>query len=302
MEAILIQAGCYVMIIVMGYLLRRVGFFKASDFDVLARIVLKITLPCAIVKNFAGKQIDPAMLSILLISVGGGLVYMGLGYLLNRRRGKEEQAFYTLNYSGYNIGNFAMPFVQSFLGPMGLLAVSLFDSGNAFICLGGAYSVACLIKEKRPFSFARIGRALLKSVPFDCYMIMLFMNLTRIPVPTPIVTFAGIGANANAFLAMLMVGIGFKLSGDKSQRGQIAKTLIVRYGVAALLALGCWCLLPFELDVRKALVLLCFSPISTSVPAFTADMKSDVGLSSALSSVTIVCSIALMTLLLVLMA
>ena len=301
MQAILIQAGCYVMIIVMGYLLRKAGFFKASDFNVLARIVLKITLPCAIVSNFAGKSIDPAMLSILLISFGGGLAYMGLGWLFNRRKGKEAQAFAVLNYSGYNIGNFAMPFIQSFLGPMGLLAVSLFDSGNAFICLGGAYSVATLIKEKRPFSLARIGKALVKSVPFDCYMIMLFMNLTGLSVPAPVVTFAGIGANANAFLAMLMVGIGFKLSGEKSQRGAIVKTLAIRYGLAAIIALGCWCL-PFDLDIRKALVLLCFSPISSSVPAFTADMKSDVGLSSALNSIAIVCSIVLMTLLLVIMA
>ena len=79
------------------------------------------------------------------------------------------------------------------------------------------------------------------------------------------------------------------------------KTLAVRYGLAAIIALGCWCL-PFELDIRKALVLLCFSPISSSVPAFTADMKSDVGLSSALNSIAIVCSIVLMTLLLVIMA
>ena len=47
-----------------------------------------------------------------------------------------------MNVAGYNIGNFTMPFIQGFLGTTGLAAASLFDTGNSFICLGGAYSLA----------------------------------------------------------------------------------------------------------------------------------------------------------------
>ena len=40
---ILIKAGCYIAIIILGMVLRRVGFFKESDFSVLSKIVIKVT-------------------------------------------------------------------------------------------------------------------------------------------------------------------------------------------------------------------------------------------------------------------
>ena len=106
-----------------------------------------------------------------------------------------------------------------------------------------------------------------------------------------IVNFAEIIANGNAFLAMLMIGVGFKLTGDKKQLGTIVRILAVRYSIAIIIALGCYFLLPSPLEMRQALVILAFSPIASAAPAFTGDIKGDVGLSSALNSISIVCSI-----------
>ena len=103
---VLTRAGGFIAIIFLGYVLKRIGFFKEDDFKILSKIVLKITLPAAIVCSFSGKEIDPRMLSIALLGLGGGLVYMGIGWLLNRPRGRNQQAFEILNTSGYNIGNF----------------------------------------------------------------------------------------------------------------------------------------------------------------------------------------------------
>ena len=41
MQEILVRAGCFVAIIVLGYALRRIGFFKAEDFTLLSKIVVK---------------------------------------------------------------------------------------------------------------------------------------------------------------------------------------------------------------------------------------------------------------------
>ena len=125
------RAGCFIGIIILGYTLRRIGVFKDGDFRVLSTIVVKITLPAAIVSSFNGKEINPAMLVIALIGLGGGILYITLAWLMNQKAGKEAQAFAMLNSSGYNIGNFTLPFVQSFLGPMGVITTSLFDTGNA---------------------------------------------------------------------------------------------------------------------------------------------------------------------------
>jgi len=299
MQEIISRAGCFIAIILLGYILRKKNFFKEGDFTVLSKIVLKITLPAAIITSFAGKEIDLALLSLALISIGAGLVYMIVMYVLNAKRGKDAQAFEILNAAGYNIGNFTLPFVQSFLGPMGVIATSLFDVGNACICLGGAYSVASIIKGGGKFSPLKIIKALSKSVAFDCYILMVVLKVLHLELPGVVISFADIIANGNAFMAMLMIGVGFKLSGDKSQIGSIVRVLTVRYSIAALLAVGCYTLLPFELEVRQALVILVFSPIASAAPAFTGDIKGDVGLSSALNSISIVCSIIIIVALLV---
>ena len=58
MADILIRAACFVAIIVLGFLLKKLGVFKDSDFSVLANVTLKITLPAAIITNFANKELD----------------------------------------------------------------------------------------------------------------------------------------------------------------------------------------------------------------------------------------------------
>ena len=299
MLEVLTRAGCFIAIIFLGYFLKHIGLFKDSDFSVLSNVVLKITLPAAIIINFANKELDPSMFTLTLLAIICGVVYIVLGFLLNLRNSKEQRAFEMLNLPGYNIGCFVLPFAQSFLGPVGVISCCLFDIGNGLICLGGAFSIASLVKDGGKFSLKRIIRTLSKSVPFICFLVMPILCLTHIPIPKVITSFADIIANANGFLAMLMLGIGFKLSADKTQIRRIIKILSVRFGVAAVFALCFYFLLPFAPIVRKALVLLAFSPIGSAVPAFTSEMKSDVGLSSAINSISIICSIIFVVLILI---
>ena len=142
MADVLTRAGSFIAIIFIGYFLRRKGFFKAADFDVFSKIVVRITLPAAIIYNFSGMELDLSMFFVAVLGFGGGLLYMLLGFLSGLHSEKNIRAFQILNLSGYNIGNFALPFTQSFLGPAGIITTSLFDTGNAFICMGSSYAIA----------------------------------------------------------------------------------------------------------------------------------------------------------------
>lgn len=288
---ILVRAGCFIGIIALGYILRKIGFFKEEDFSVLSKIVLRITLPAAIVTNFAGTKIEPAMLTLSLIGLGAGAFYICLAIALNRSKKKEDKAFDVLNMSGYNIGAFVMPFAQNFLGPVGVITTSLVDVGNAFITFGGAHSIGMIVKKGGRFSVKKIVKNLLKTIAFDTYIIMLIVNMANITLPSPILSLAGIISNANAFVAMLMIGVGFKLSGDKEKIGRIFKILGIRYGVGILFAIIAFFVLPFPKEVRLALMILALAPLPTSSVAYTEDLKGDVGLSSAINSIAIVCSI-----------
>ena len=231
---------------------------------------------------------------MLLLSVFGlalGIGYIGIGYLISIGTNKEQKAFSILNISGYNIGNFTMPFAQGFLGPAGVVTTSLFDTGNAFICLGVSYSMAAMVQRGEKFSVLKILRDLCKSVPFVTYITMALLALLHVHLPSPVIDFAGLIGNANAPMAMLMLGVGFKISGDSSQIHAIVKILSVRYAVAIAVALGCYFLLPAALETRQTLALLAFSPIASAAPAFTGELGGDSGLASAVNSLSIVISL-----------
>ena len=295
---ILSQAFGFVAIIILGYALKKIGFFKEEDFTVLSKITIRITLPGAIITSFSEQSFDPALLSLVLLGLGGGIIYIIVAFLINLKSDKEKKAFDVLNLPGYNIGCFTLPFARGFLGPVGVIATSIFDTGNAIVCLGGSFGIASGVKSGSKFSVKRLGKALLTSVPFLCYILMVILNFANIRLPSPVLSCARTIGNANAFVAMLTIGVGFKLSGDKSQIGYIVKMLFIRYGIAAILAASAYFLLPFPLEIRQALVILFFSPIGAAVPPFTREIDGDVGLSSALNSICIVCSIVIIVTLL----
>ena len=298
---ILTRAGCFVAIIILGQVLRRTGFFGPETFGLLSKIVMKITLPAALLSSAAGKPIDGSMLALALLGLGGGVIYMVVGWLMQRKGTPSRKAYFIQNLPGYNIGTFALPFTQSFLGPVGVLTTSIFDLGNSFICFGTSYSVARAVKEGGKVNFRRVMTAALASLPFLTNLFMAVLNLNHLSPPSVLVSFASIVGGANAFLAMLMIGVGMNLEFDRSKLGILVKILVARFGIAAVLAACYYFLLPFPLEVRQTLVILAFSPIGSTVPVFTAELGEDVGLSSATNSVSIIISIVIIVSLLTVM-
>ena len=264
----------------------------------LSKLVIRVTLPAALIANAAGREIRPELLTVSLLGLGCGGLYLVAAALMTRRKHREEKAFALLNLPGYNIGAFALPFTQSFLGPVGVLVTSLFDVGNAFVCLGGSYGIATTVKDGKGFDILRVLKALCVSVPFVVHVVTVLMNLLHVDIPGPVASCAGIVANANVFLAMLMIGVGFKTDMDFSHLGTIVRILTARYLLSALFALAFYFLLPFDLQVRQTLVILSFAPIGAAVPGFVADMKGDVGLSCTINSLSIIISIVSMVTLL----
>ena len=72
MEAIIVKAAGFLLIIALGFILKSVGLFRAEDSRVLANLVLKITLPMSIIHNFATLTLSKTH-----------LVPIGLGFLTN---------------------------------------------------------------------------------------------------------------------------------------------------------------------------------------------------------------------------
>ena len=293
MVDILLRSAGYVAVMVLGYLLRRWGVLRQEDFRVLSTLVIKVTLPAAVIINFSGKEMDVSMLSLTLLGLVFGCIGMASGYLMHLRGTKEEKAFAMVNYSAYNIGNFTMPFVQSFMGPVGVITTSLFDVGNAVVCLGGSASVADVVRKGGRLSLGKLLRAMGRSVSFITYVTMTVLTLCRVTLPATLLQWVSIPANANVFLSMLMIGVGFSGVQNAGQWRALRRFFVGRYGLAVLLAVACWFVLPFDAEIRRTLMVLVFAPVASSNLPFTREIEGDVGLASTMNSISCVVSTVL---------
>ena len=302
MIEVLTKATVFIAIIVMGYLLKRKGFFKASDFRIISKIVLNITLPCAVISNFNNLKIDMSLLFLIFIGIMCNLVTVGAGYLVALKKSDDEKAFNMINFSGYNIGCFAMPYVQNFLGPIGVVATCLFDAGNSLLCTGGTYSIASAVaKTDGKTTLSSFIKKVFSSIPLNTYIIMLIVSYFNFQIPKPIIMFTDTVGAGNGFLAMLMVGVGLELNLKRRQIGKIVQTLSIRYGISIIMAFIFFIFLPFSLEVRQVLAIIVFAPVSAVSIAFTEKCNGDVGLASAINSSSIIFSIIVMTSMLLIM-
>ena len=80
MSSVLLKAGCFFLIILMGYGLKKIGLLSQTDLPVFSKLVTKITLPAAIIHNFSQATMDVSMLVIVLIGFLCSGAYAVIGY------------------------------------------------------------------------------------------------------------------------------------------------------------------------------------------------------------------------------
>lgn len=296
MEVVFTKAACFILIIALGYGLKRLGVLHMEDLPIFSRLVVKITLPAAIVYNFSKISMEVSMLSIVAVGLICSGLYMGVGYCLFLRGSREEKAFGLLNASGYNIGCFTMPFVQSFLGPAGVAATSLFDTGNAMICTGSSYAVAVSLSGKGKKSGpVQMIRQLFSSIPFDCYIIMTILALFQIRLPSLVLQFAETVGSANSFLALVMIGLGLEIRMTSKQASAVLRIVGTRLLISLALAFLLYRFAPFGYEIRRTLAILMFAPVSSLGVPYTSMIEGDVNLASAVNSASIITGIVCLT-------
>lgn len=55
-----------------------------------------------------------------------------------------------INYSGYNIGCFAMHYIQNYQEPSGVVTTRLFGVSNSLLCTDATYSMSVVCVRERP--------------------------------------------------------------------------------------------------------------------------------------------------------
>ena len=70
MAQVLLKASAYVFVIALGYILKRLRFFKPDDYKLILKITLNITMPAAVITNFAAFEFDFSLLFAVLLALG----------------------------------------------------------------------------------------------------------------------------------------------------------------------------------------------------------------------------------------
>jgi len=292
MTGILLKSASLVSFILLGYLLKRKGVFGPEDYRIITKIVLNITMPCAAIVSFSSYQPDFSLLLATVLGFGLNCLMLVVAFLVSRGIPRNIRSIWLNCVPGFNIGAFAMPFVQSFLSPASLVGTCLFDTGSALMCNGTTYAISRNILDGTTgVNLKRIGNTLLHSVPFLTYFTLLIVTLVKLPIPKPLVTFVSPAANANAFVAMFMVGMMFDLHMEKAYLKQMAKILALRFSLGAAAAALFYFCMPLPLEIRQALAIAVFAPASMTSTAFAVKAGGDPAVAAGVNSISILISI-----------
>lgn len=292
MENIVLRAFALVLMIAAGILMRAFGIADEGAAVFAKKLLMYVTLPAAIITNFSGiGEMNGETAVLIFMGIAANLIMIGAGALLTKTRSREEKAIYMNCLPAYNIGAFCLPFVQTFLPASGSIAACLFDVGNSLMCTGGTYAINMQYLSGGGFGLRMFAGRLLGSPPLLVYMVMIALSLLHIRLGDPILVLIAPAAAANTFVAMLVIGLLFRIKFEKAYLSPVLKMLFIRQAFAVVMSLFCYFALPFPLEVRRALVLVSFGPMSVVSPVFTGLCGGDEGKAGAANSVTILVSI-----------
>ena len=300
MLVVLSKAIAFVLIILIGYMCKRRGVFAPTDYQLVSKIVLNITLPCAVISSFAHFQLDLSLLAAVALGLSGNCVMIFVALMLTRRETLAAKIFYIFSLAGYNIGCFTLPFAQAFLTPFAVVALCMFDVGNSIMCTGMTYALtaSCIgyaDGHKDRFSMKSIAEKLLHSAPFVVYISMLILSLVGVQFPKSVYTFTDIVGAANPFLSMLMIGMMFEIKLDKQAMGYVKELFSVRYLISLACAGAFIYFAQFKQEVNYVIALAFMAPCTIIGPIFVEKLGGNVQLASLFNSMTIITSVILFT-------
>jgi len=294
---VLVKALALVAVVGIGYGFKRLGWLKQEHFSILAIIVLRITLPAALITSFNTFTITGGLLWLVLIGFTVNLVQQGVTWLTGRRRPAADYSFAILHSGSYNVGAFAMPYTAQLVGSQAIVYTAMFDIGSSISAGGIGYGWGLSVARGQRPTWWRFLATMVRSPVFDTYLALFLLRLVGFTFPAPVITFTSLVGAANPFCAMLMIGIGLELRLSGHQWRQAAMYLARRYVFTALFGVLIWYVLPaayFSHEVKVILLMVLCAPVAAMVAGFVDEAGGDTQLSSLVTSVSIIIAIVLM--------
>ena len=260
------------LVILTGYLLKRLRILNEDDGETLARIAINVTLPAVILLNIPFLPLTGSNAVLPLFSLVSSGIIVVLGLMLFRDRTSLQKGFALSSSSGYNIGLFAIPMVSGVYGPEGIARFALIDVGNAVAIFVLAYYLAYFFSPHRKAGGGSVKEILamfLRSIPFLCYLIAITMNLTGLRISGAFADYIGILAAMNRGIALLTLGILLRFRIPGEIRKIIMPPMVLRYGFGILAGAIILLFFPMPLENRIAVASVLIMPMGLTIVPFS---------------------------------
>ena len=283
------QIAIMALLMAVGILLSRRGFLSPQGTKDLGAILLRIIIPCVIVKSYITTYSRERLLELAL-SAGLALVAfilaMGIAYLVYGKRRRIE------NFAAAfcNAGFIGIPLAQAVIGDEGVFymaaSVALL---NLFQWTYGVY-----IMTDRKDSIR--AKTIVKNPVVIAIVVGIALFLSRLPVPGILTSTLGYIAGMNTPVAMILMGtymakLPWRKLLDKRAYGCVLLRLVV---IPAVVLAVFWALPITNQNVALAAYLAAATPVGANICVFAQQYDCDyefsvvtVCLSTVLSIVTV---------------
>jgi len=290
-----------ILIVVIGYLVKKLKILKETDGETIAKIIFNVTLPAVILKFTTTIQFELSLVILPFISIAFGIIMALLGIVIFRNHPIHIKGAMIMTMVGFNVANFFFPLVEGIWGQEGMQYIALVDAGNAFTIFVLCYILSTIFSPKNQEDAVKINtkfvlNRLIRSAPLLSYIVAIVINLSGIVIPSFFSDLIDIIARANTALALLLLGIFLHLKFGKSEWVSIIKVLAIRYSFGLLVGLSLFFLLPPSIFNPLFRIIICLSlilPVGLAVIPFSVENGYDQKLVTMVVNLTIIISFGL---------
>ena len=264
-----------ILLIALGYLLKRINFIKSADSQVLSTLVLNVTLPSLVIVNLNSANLDLSFSILPIMMLIYGILAKVIMVALFRKYDNHVKGSVGMMAASLNIGLFAYTLVETIWPKNGMIYFGMADIGGAIIMFGVTYFVGSYYSEgSDQFNFKFLGKKLISSVPLVTYIVMFILNMANIHLPKASIDFFTIISKANMPLSMILLGIMLSFRIEKQFLPIAVKYLIVHYGLGCIAGLLVHFFLPTSDDMIKTTLLITWLlPVGVAIIPYSIQFK-----------------------------
>ncbi len=283
------------LMIALGYALKRRGVIGPQHRKLFLTLILNVTMPAAIIAGFDMSLNLGTLLVPFLIGCASCALLNTIAIVWTRGQPGKIRALTLLMSCGFLIAPFTIPFAQANM-PQVFMALAAFDVAQSLFNMGTNFVLAsALATETRSaaaFSPKRLLHSMLHSAPLVTYFSLLLLRALNWHLPAFALNFFGKVGAANLFLGMTFIGLVLDFRLELDTLRQLARIFAIRYGVALAVSLLCFFVLPLPTLFAKGVTLCLLSPISNASMAYCEMLGCDSKAYGAASSISFLVGIA----------